>query len=333
MPRDRAGHDLTALVHGSGASYTRCIRESRVARGVSTVIITVALNPAVDQTVEVEHFLQADTNRVLAMRWDIGGKGINVARALKEIGYEALASGFAPGRQGRMIEDQLEDSGIGCDFVYVPGETRTNITILDRASHTHTQLSLSGPTLPPEAAAQLLERLGRRVRDATWLVLAGSIPPPGDPRLYIDLIAMAAARGGSTALDADGPVVEAVLDSPVRPTLLKLNIHELSRVLHYPIEGAAEALDAARSIHARGVPSVIVTMSKEGAIAVTPDAEYHVQVPAVEVVSAVGAGDAFLSGLLFGLVKEHDWERRADAGGGRGCGRVPDAGHGIVQRR
>ncbi|HRC62913.1 MAG TPA: 1-phosphofructokinase family hexose kinase [Dehalococcoidia bacterium] len=271
------------------------------------MIITVALNPAVDQTVEVDHFAPGDTNRVISIRWDIGGKGINVARVLKELGYEALATGFAPGPQGRMIEDQLADSGIGCDFVYVPGDTRTNITILERSTHTHTQLALSGPTLPADAPSQLLDRLKRRVRNDTWLALAGSIPPPGDPQVYVDLIAMAAERGGRTALDADGPVVEAVLHSGVRPTLLKLNRLEISRLLHREVQTAEEVLAGARAIHARGVPYVVVTMSKEGAIAVTPDAEYRVHVPPVEIVSAVGAGDAFLSGLLCGLVREGDW--------------------------
>jgi fructose-1-phosphate kinase PfkB-like protein len=112
------------------------------------MIITVALNPAIDLTLEVDHFQQADTNRVLAMRQDIGGKGINVARALKALGYEALAVGFAPGVRGRQIEDTLLDSSIGCDFVYIPGEVRTNITVLDRAS-----LSPSSPTAFAAASA------------------------------------------------------------------------------------------------------------------------------------------------------------------------------------
>jgi 1-phosphofructokinase family hexose kinase len=208
-----------------------------------------------------------------------------------------------------MIEDQLSDSGIGCDFVYIPGDTRTNITILERSTHTHTQLALSGPTLPADAPGQLLDRLRRRVRDTTWLALAGSIPPPGDPQVYIDLIAMAEERRGRTALDADGPVVEAVLDAGVLPTLLKLNRLEISRLLHREVQTADEVLAGARAIHARGVPYVVVTMSKEGAIAVTPNAEYQVHVPPVEIISAVGAGDAFLSGLLCGLVREGDWER------------------------
>ena len=193
------------------------------------MIITVALNPAVDQTVEVDRLARADTNRVLSMRFDIGGKGINVARALKAIGYEALAVGFAPGIQGRQIVDQLEDSGIGCDFVDVPGEVRTNITILDRANHVDTQLALPGPTLAPESVAQLVDRVRQRIRAGGWLVLAGSIPPPGDPSIYIDMINMATERYCQTVLDADGPVIEAVLSAGARPTLLKLNSHQLAR--------------------------------------------------------------------------------------------------------
>lgn len=286
------------------------------------MIITVALNPAVDLTLEVDHFQQADTNRVLALRQDVGGKGINVARALKALGYEALACGFAPGARGRQIEDQLMDSSIGCEFIYIPGEVRTNITILDRATHAHTQLALPGPTLPRSALLLLMERLRRRVRASTWLVLAGSIPPPGDPAVYIELIRMATDRGGQTALDADGPVVEAILASDVRPTLLKMNDHELARLLHLNIENEDEALLAARRVRAKGVPSVVVTLGSHGAIAVTDDGEFRVSSPRVDVVSAVGAGDAFLSGLMYGLVKGGGWETAlpiASAAGAAAC--------------
>lgn len=272
------------------------------------MIITVALNPALDQTVEVEHFAVADTNRVLAMRFDIGGKGINVARVLKAIGYEPLACGLAPGQRGRMIEEQLLDSGIGCDFVHTAGETRTNINVLDRSTHTHTQLSLPGPVLERAAVDELHERLRRRLRRGWWLVLAGSIPPPGDPAIYVDLIRMAHALGAFTALDADGPVVEAVLAAGAYPTLLKMNDHELARLSHMEIESEEQALDMARRAHVRGVPYVAITLGADGAIAVTPEGEFRVRPPHVDVVSAVGAGDAFLSGLVCSLVRDEAWE-------------------------
>ena len=119
------------------------------------MIITVTLNPAIDETVEVRRLTLADTNRVLSIRRDIGGKGINVARVLKELGYEPLAAGFAPGNFGRMIEDQLVDAGIGCDFVTYPGETRTNIHIVDRETHADTVLAAAGAPVPPEAVRHL----------------------------------------------------------------------------------------------------------------------------------------------------------------------------------
>lgn len=272
------------------------------------MIITVTLNPALDQTVEVERFAIADTNRVRALRVDISGKGINVARTLKALGYETLASGLAPGQRGWQIEEQLLDNGIACDFVHVAGETRTNITVLDRATHTSTQLLLPGPPIEPAAIAELHERLRRRLRPGWWLVLAGSIPPPGDPAIYAELIRMAREAGAFTALDADGPVVEAVLASGAYPTLLKMNDHETSRLRHMEIEGEELALDAARELHGLGVPNVVITLGGEGAIAVTTEGEYTVRPPHIEVVSAVGAGDAFLSGLVCGLVRDGAWE-------------------------
>ena len=272
------------------------------------MIITLTLNPAIDETVEVDGFNEGDTNRVVSIRRDIGGKGINVARVLKELGYEPLAGGFAPGNLGRIIDDTLVDSGIGTELVSFAGETRTNINIIDRVTHAHTVLATAGPAVPPEAVAQLRERLLRRIRPDTWLVLAGSIPPPLGAWLYIELIAAVAERGGATALDADGPIVESVLASQVRPTLLKLNDHEATRLLGSPTDSQEAALEAARVLQQDGVPNVVITRGDRGAIAVTRLGEFIVRAPVVEVDSAVGAGDGFLAGLLLGLTRGWSWE-------------------------
>ncbi|MSQ41665.1 MAG: hypothetical protein EXR65_01315 [Dehalococcoidia bacterium] len=271
------------------------------------MIITLTLNPAIDEMVDVGRLIYGDTNRVLAIRRDIGGKGINVARVLKELGFEPVATGFVAGHLGRMIEDSLQDLGIGTELISFPGETRTNIHIIDRSSHTLTVLATAGPQVPPQAVALLCERLRRRVRAGDWLVLAGSIPPPLDPSLHIELIGAAAAARALTALDADGPVVEAVLRSDARPTLLKLNDHEAGRVLHRPLPGEEDALEAARELHMRGVPNVVITRGAYGAVAVTEAGVFRVLAPPVEVDSSIGAGDGFLAGLLLGLKREGDW--------------------------
>ena len=282
------------------------------------MIITVTLNPAIDQTVEVEHFTVGDTNRVLASRFDIGGKGINVARVLKELHYEPVATGFGVGDLGRMIEDQLRDSGIGCDFVYIPGETRTNLTILDRSTHTHTVLGGPGASVSESELAQFLNRLRRRLRRDTWLVLAGSIPPPSDPAIYVQLILGAGVEGALVALDADGPVVRAVLEAGARPALVKLNEHELSRLVGSPVVSEADVIAGAERIRAYGVRNVVVTRGSNPAIALTSAGDFRVHVPAISVESAVGAGDAFLAGLLLGLKRGDRWERALALGAAAG---------------
>ncbi|MCH9058776.1 MAG: 1-phosphofructokinase family hexose kinase [Planctomycetes bacterium] len=290
------------------------------------MIITVTLNPAIDQTIEVEEFHETDTNRVAAIRWDIGGKGINVARTLKELGYEPLACGFAPRDLGGMIEDALQDAGIGCEFVLVPGEMRTNITILDRSTHRHTVLAAAGAPVDEHAVELLRSRIARRVRPGSWVVLAGSIPPPGDAGLYTELIRVALAGGARVALDADGPVVAAVLDAGALPTLLKLNDHELERLLDRPVLTEAGALEGARMLRRRGVQDVVVTRGPDGAIASTAAGEFRVSAAPVEVNSAVGAGDAFLAGLLLGLVRDEGWVQALTLGAAAGSACCMTAG-------
>jgi 1-phosphofructokinase family hexose kinase len=282
------------------------------------MIITITLNPAIDQTIEVERFAVGDTNRVVASRFDIGGKGINVARVLKELHYEPIAMGFGVGELGRMIEDQLLDSGIGCDFVYIPGETRTNLTILDRATHTHTVMSGPGEAVTDAEHEQFLQRVRRRLRRDSWMVIAGSIPPPGDPSVYVRLIRVAAEEGALVGLDADGPVVNAVLEAGARPALVKVNEHELARLVGHPVETERAAITGAEQIRAFGVPNVIVTRGGEPAVALTSEGDYRVYVPHVIVESAVGAGDAFLGGVLLGLKRGDGWEKALALGAAAG---------------
>lgn len=286
------------------------------------MIVTVTLNPAIDQTIEVDRFVEGDTNRVTSMRLELGGKGINVARGLKELGYEPLAMGFAPGDMGRVIEDQLRDMGIGVDFTYIAGETRTNVTIIDREHQRHTTLSAKGPNVTGDDLRHLYANIDRRLRRDTWLVIAGSLPPPCTGEVYRILIEHAEKNGALSALDADGPIVRDVLDRGGRPTLIKVNADELGRIYGDPVTTEDEVFEAAETVRALGIPVVIVTRGAQGAIALTMEADYRVRIPDIDVVSARGAGDAFLAGLLLGLRRGESWEPalvRAGAAGAACC--------------
>ena len=303
------------------------------------MIVTVTLNPAIDQTVAVDRLIEGDTNHVTSMRIDIGGKGINVARGLKELGYEPLAMGFAPGDMGRVIEDHLRDLGIGSDFTFINGHTRTNVTIIDREQQQHTVLRAKGPNVTGDDLRHLYQSIDRRLRPETWLVLAGSLPPPCTGEVYRILIDHAESNGAFSAMDADGPIVRDVLEWGGRPKLVKVNDDELGRVFGAPVETEEQVIDAAQVLRDLGVPAVVVTRGADGAIALTEDGDYRVHTPSMRVVSAIGAGDAFLAGLLFSLRKGESWPEALRQGGAAGCaccltpGNTPPHAHDMTRLR
>lgn len=263
------------------------------------MIITVTLNPAIDQTLIVPKFVAGDTIRVQSSRFDPGGKGINVSRVIRELGGESIAMGFAPGGLGRYIEQTLESEGIDCDFVHTKGETRTNITIVDESRHMQTILSDPGPPTDKEAVTSLKRRLKRRLREGDWLVLAGSIPPPLTADLYAELIHEAQHIGAHTVLDADGAALQAGVEAT--PEIVKGNRRELERLLNRHLDDEASTLEAARQVHKTGVQTVVVTRGREGAVAIYNHKKLRGVAPRVRAVSAIGSGDAFLAGVVFTL--------------------------------
>lgn len=263
------------------------------------MIITVTLNPAIDQTLVVSKFVAGDTIRVQSSRFDPGGKGINVSRVINQLGGESIAMGFAPGGLGRYIEQTLENEGIECDFVHTKGETRTNITIVDESRHMQTILSDPGPSTNLEAVASLKRRLRRRLHEGDWLVLAGSIPPPLSADLYAELISDAKEMGAHTVLDADGAALVAGVEAS--PEIVKGNRRELERLLDRHLDDEASTIEAARQVHKAGVPTVVVTRGREGAIAVYNTKKLRGVAPRVRAVSAIGSGDAFLAGVVLTL--------------------------------
>lgn len=263
------------------------------------MIITVTLNPAIDQTIQLERLTLGDTNRVRDSRIDPGGKGINIARVLRELGRESLAAGLAPGSLGRFIEHSLLEQGILCDFVHTRGQTRTNLTLMDESEHETTVLSYRGPVTDPRHITTLYTRLRRYLSPGDWLVVAGSIPPPIEAQEYARLIEFGRERGAHTVLDADADALAAGLTG--QPEVVKSNHHEAERLLGRTLESEDDVLWAACEMRKLGAGTAIVTNSARGAVAVTDEGAWWSTPPAMVVVSAVGAGDALLAGLLFKL--------------------------------
>lgn len=284
------------------------------------MIITVTLNPAIDQTLVLDRLTMGDTNRVRESRIDPGGKGINVSRVLRELGRESLATGLAPGSLGRFIEHSLLDQGILCDFVHTRGQTRTNLTVVDDAAHETTLLSYRGPETDPRHVRTLETRLRRYLSADDWLVVAGSIPPPIEAREYAHLIDLGNQRGSHTVLDADADALAAGLTG--RPELVKANHHEVERLLGKTLDDDNMLLDAAQEMRDAGAATAVVTAGERGAVVVGEAGVWWSWPPETVVVSTVGAGDALLAGLLLKLEEDAGLEqglRWGTAAGASAC--------------
>ena len=295
------------------------------------MIVTVTLNPAIDQTLVLPKFVAGDTIRVRSSRFDPGGKGINVSRVIRELGGESLAMGFAPGGLGRYIEQTLESQGISTDFVHTRGETRTNITILDESRHIHTILSDPGPPTEIRYVDELRTRLRNRLHQGDWLVLAGSIPPPLDAHVYTDIIREASEIGAHTVLDADGEALAAGADAC--PEMVKGNRRELERLLGRHLDDESSTLQAAIQVHDRGIHSVVVTRGREGAVASTDEMLFRGVAPRVRAVSAVGSGDALLAGVVLTLSRGGAMEDALRLGIAAGTASVLNPGTELCHRR
>jgi len=295
------------------------------------VIVTVTLNPAIDQTLVLDRFVAGDTLRVKSSRFDAGGKGINVSRVVRELGGQSVAMGFAPGGLGRYIEQTLKSEGIECDFVHTKGETRTNITIMDETRHMQTILSDPGPETDERMVEQLLTKLRKRLKANDWLVVAGSIPPPLSPALYVEMITMARDRWVHTVLDADGPAL--VAGVAAKPEMVKGNRRELERLLDRHLDDEESTLEAAHILREMTIRTAVVTRGREGAVAESDEGSWRSLAPRVRAVSAVGSGDAFLAGVVHSLSRGGSMEDALRLGVAAGTAAVLTPGTELCHRR
>lgn len=265
------------------------------------MIYTVTLNPALDRELTVPSIEFDEVLRATESRVDCGGKGFNVSRMLAALGAESVALGFAGGRTGDALRDGLEALGIATDFVAIAGETRTNVSIVTHAHDRHVKANEPGPTISDDEQAALVARVRERARPGDWWVLAGSLPPGVAPAIYADLIRHVQAAGGRAVLDTSGPALRH--GCAARPFLIKPNAAEASQLTGLPIGSVEQALAAAEAL--AGIEHVAISMGKAGALLASRGDGWLAAAPAIRERNPIGAGDALVAGLVWGLSREY----------------------------
>ena len=258
-------------------------------------VVTVTLNPAIDQTLSIPNFTKGAVNRVSEVQSHAGGKGVNVAAVLADYGLRVAATGFLGKENSGSFESLFAEKKITDRFIRVAGVTRTGFKIVDPVRQQTTDINTPGIVPDSAGIAALQEMLG--VLDARWFVLAGSVPPRVDPAIYRKLITALKANGAKVAVDTSGDALAAAIDAG--PNMIKPNIYELENWAGRTL-GRDEAVGVAREIIARGIELVVISMGDEGACFVTGTETLVARPPKVTVKSTVGAGDAMVAGVVAG---------------------------------
>jgi 1-phosphofructokinase/tagatose 6-phosphate kinase len=263
------------------------------------LILTVTLNAAIDRTVAVPNIRLGQRHRAVESRTVAGGKGVNVARALKLLGKPVIATGFAGGATGARIVELLAEEQILNDFIRIEGESRTNLAVIDPTTGMQTEINERGSEIGEGEVERLVERLLYLARGASICVLAGSLPPGVDPDLYARMITELRALGVITVLDTDGEPMRIGLRG--EPNVVAPNESEAEEAVGHEFNDRDDLALGLTSLVEMGAQEAILTRP-DGCVAVVGEGAergwYEARIEPLEPVAAVGSGDAFLAGYV-----------------------------------
>jgi len=255
------------------------------------VIVTVTPNPSIDRTVLLGRLERGALNRATGVTAEAAGKGLNVARALRQNGVDTLAV-FPLAEESAAAYLSLLDGAVPTMAVPVAGSVRVNLSLLE-SDGTITKVNEPGPVLAEGDASALVRAAD--VPDAQWIVGCGSLPPGMPSVFYAELVALRSGRR-RVAIDTSGaPLREAV---QARPDLVKPNVAELEELAGSALPTLGGVCDAAASLVAEGVATALVSLGADGALLVDGSGAAHAEARVRDVVNTVGAGDALLAGYL-----------------------------------
>lgn len=269
-------------------------------------IVTVTMNPAVDISAHVARVVPTQKLRSTAVRRDAGGGGINVARVVKRLGADVSAVYPIGGPMGDLLARLLGTEKIDSKTVAIAHDTRESFTVEEDDTGEQYRFVLPGPELGESEWRQCLAAVGE-IDAPEFLVLSGSLPVGVPQEFFATAARDAKARGARVVVDTSGPALAAALGEGV--FLVKPNLRELQEYVGSPIEGREGWLAASRRLVEDGRAEVVaLTLGHRGGLLTTRRHAVFAPVLPVKPVSAVGAGDSFVAGMVWSLAEGHDVE-------------------------
>jgi 1-phosphofructokinase family hexose kinase len=268
------------------------------------MIICITPNPAIDRTMTVPNLVLGTVHRAQESIVAAGGKGLNLARAIRTLGGEALCMGFVGGHTGHLLADLAQNEGLNSSWTWIKTETRT-CTILVSQNADATEIDEPGMPVSKSDWKRLQRDVRKEVSSASLLCVSGSLPPNSSADDLQGLLRILVNSGKQVWVDTSGTSLDTVLAFP--GVCIKVNGDEIGKSLGFKVKDVTSAKRALIVLGERSINTCVITLGAAGALLATNQGRWYARGPRVRVVSTIGSGDVFLGGLVSALDNGKDW--------------------------
>jgi 1-phosphofructokinase family hexose kinase len=270
------------------------------------MILTVCPNTALDKIIFIKEWIPGTpmrTNRVVNC---VGGKGLNSAVVLRHLGCETVGMGFFEGKTGIELIELLEEYGIIPEPVWVGGTNRIAHVIAEEKTNIHSHVITGDVIVSPEQKREFINKFTKRVKEAAWVIFAGSLPPTLNVDFYSELITIAKKAKVPTLIDSQKQYIIDAMKA--KPDITKMNWEEFEWTFNKKADSIESLISQAKKLYSEtGLKNLVMTLGKSGILALTTEGNFLTKAPIQNPVSAAGAGDAVSSTLVYRFTKGDDW--------------------------
>lgn len=264
-------------------------------------VLCVTPNVSIDRTLIVPGFAAGRVWRAAEARARCGGKGINVARAVRALGGEATCCGLVGGHSGRLAAERLAAEGLAARWTWIEAESRTCIIVVGEGGEA-TVINEAGSPVSAADWARLVADVAGAAAGTDAVCICGSLPPGPPAGVLTRLIEAAGER--PVWVDTSGAwLVEAVRAAP---SGIKINLDEAAALIGRPLASGTEAAQAAAELCRQGVGMLAITLGSAGAVLADVAEKWRAMPPPIAARSPVGSGDAFLAALVLAVCEGED---------------------------
>jgi len=262
----------------------------------------MTLNPAIDKSSSVDHVVAERKLYCSPPRFEPGGGGVNVSRAIKKLGGESLLLYPAGGLTGKRLQELLDEEGLNHRPFSIEGVNRESLVVLEKSTGRQYRFGMPGPELKEQEWEQFLRALSALDPAPEYLVASGSLPPGVLADFYGQVARIGKERGAKVVTDVSGEAMKKALREGVH--LIKPNVREFRELVGEEIKDESQIKAEARKMVKSGLCEVLViSLGAAGALLVSEEVTERILPPTVPIVSKVGAGDSMVAGIVLSLAR------------------------------